>query len=742
MSPKAQNNRQKNKKRYRECLDVGSTVRKRFSQILLIQIERKSFLHTPCSISHFGGGPIIAHPMAASRASSALVGCRQCILLATAGRIGSPSDAPRMARNLCRNVQTIPRPLTALSLRRMVTPFHDLELQGSHCPRPRYFGSSTAKSAKKKSNNKAYSGSSMSAGDASAGPSRYPPLPEGWQAVIGIECHVQIKDKHKLFSTAELPTPSTPPNTLVTAFDAAHPGTLPTLNRSALRLAARTALSLNCQIHAESRFDRKHYFYSDLPAGYQITQKYMPLANNGQIKLLFDEGHLPSPEDEITVEIEQLQLEQDTAKSSYFDIGTTFRLDQASLADASNAEASPGAILHETDDDRVDRSFVDLNRAGAALMEIVSGPQMRTPEQAGAYVRKLQQLVRRIGASDGNMQEGSLRCDVNVSVNRIGEPFGTRCEVKNLNSVRFMMNAISFESHRQVKLLQQNGRVEQETRGYNESDGTTFRLRGKEDAPDYRYMPDPNLPPILLSEQQLHELRHGLPELPDARRARLVEQYGLSSRDINVLMRVGSEDERDGRIATQSLDTHAQQQTSSDAVDYFEQVATGRSAQTALNWIIHELMKGLNARNLPFKEWYLPAEYLGQLIDLVEDGQVTGTTAKTVIADLLSSAQSGHDGKTCLSLAAVRALAQSSSSPVFDLLKQRGLLALNTKKDLMPLVESAMERLPDEVAQVRKGNLKVAMRIVGQVMKDANGRANAKLVHQTILEQLGPTSAP
>ncbi|CBQ69742.1 related to PET112-putative glutamyl-tRNA(Gln)amidotransferase subunit B, mitochondrial precursor [Sporisorium reilianum SRZ2] len=625
-----------------------------------------------------------------------------------------------------------------VSLKRWPHAYHDLFKPLNQSTRS--FASTPTRAAKKKTKNKASSSSSATADDTSAGPSRYPPLPPGWQAVIGVECHIQIKDKHKLFSNAELPTPSTPPNTLVTAFDAAHPGTFPTLNRSALRLAARTALALNCKVHHESRFDRKHYFYSDLPAGYQITQKYAPLANDGLVKLSFDEGHLPSPEDEVTVAIEQLQLEQDTAKSSYFDTGTTSRFDQdAALADDNSADAAPKATLHEADDDRVGRSFVDLNRAGAGLMEIVSGPQMRTPEQAGAYVRKLQELVRRVGASDGNMQEGSLRCDVNVSVNRVGEPFGTRCEVKNLNSVRFMMNAISYESYRQVELIEQHGRVEQETRGYNESDGTTFRLRGKEDVPDYRYMPDPNLPPILLSEQQIQSLRDGLPELPDARRARLSEQYGLTSRDINVLMRVGSEDERDGRVALRVLEEDSGQQgQGTDAVEYFESVARGRSAQTALNWIIHELMKGLNARNLPFREWLLPANYLGQLIDLVESGQVTGTTAKAVIADLLSSAQAGRaSSNSAISLASLKGLAQSSPSPVLDLLKQNELLALSTREALLPLVESALERLPDEVAQVRKGNLKVAMRIVGQVMKDASGRADARLVHQTILEQLG-----
>ncbi|GAK66692.1 glutamyl-tRNA amidotransferase [Moesziomyces antarcticus] len=671
----------------------------------------------------------------APRCYALVSSCSRCRLAVPAHRQLSAAVPAAIAHVLPHDAGAAPGPS---SQRRPYTSSSSLPLSASQRPaspfplidgqQRRRFNATALTSAKKKAKSKA-SSSSAAADDQAAASSRYPPLPLGWQAVIGVECHVQIKDKHKLFSSAPLPTPSSPLNSLVTPFDAAHPGTFPTLNRSALRLAARTALALNCKVHGESRFDRKHYFYSDLPAGYQITQKYAPLANNGSVKLSFHDGHLPSPEDEVTVEIEQLQLEQDTAKSSYFDTGTTSRLDASRQ---SPADAVPEATLHEADDERVQRSFVDLNRAGAGLMEIVSGPQMRTPEQAGAYVRKLQELVRRVGASDGNMQEGSLRCDVNVSVNRVGEPFGTRCEVKNLNSARFMMNAISHEAHRQVQLLEQpGGRIEQETRGYNESNGTTFRLRGKEDAPDYRYMPDPNLPPVLLSEMQIQELRNGLPELPDAKRARLSKQYGLASRDINVLMRVGSEDDRDGRVVA-SIGEDGQ--ASSDAVEYFERVAEGRNAQTALNWIIHELMKGLNARNLPFRQWYLPAHYLGQLIDLVEAGQVTGTTAKAVIADVLSSASASS--ASVISLAELDRLAQTSTTPVFDLLQKQELLALATTQDLLPLVESAFRRLPDEVAQVRKGNLKVAMRIVGQVMKDANGRADAKLVHTTILQQL------
>ncbi|SNX87624.1 related to PET112 - putative glutamyl-tRNA(Gln)amidotransferase subunit B, mitochondrial precursor [Melanopsichium pennsylvanicum] len=672
--------------------------------------------------------------MVASRCTAISSACRRCLCSASSSSRASTSILAAPSALRARDVHSLTS--SSSSARRFaplltaVRPDRRLKSQGT--PGASFLGTSSVVLAKKK---KGKAKTSSTTSDEALPSSRYPPLPPGWHAVIGVECHIQLKSTHKLFSPlSPLPTPSTPPNTLVSAFDAAHPGTFPVLNRSSLRLAVLTALALNCTVHSESRFDRKHYFYSDLPAGYQITQKYAPLANDGQVKLSFDEGYLPSKEDEVVVKVEQLQLEQDTAKSSYFDTGVTSRFDESSEA-----------TLGESQDERVGRSFVDLNRAGSGLMEIVSGPQMRSPEQAGAYVRKLQELVRRVGASDGNMQEGSLRCDVNVSVNRIGEEFGTRCEVKNLNSVRFMMNAISYESHRQVRLLQEGGQVEQETRGYNESTGKTFRLRGKEGAPDYRYMPDPNLPPVLLSQQQVEKLREEMPELPDARRARLTGQYGLSARDVNVLMRVGSEDDREGRTQAsaqvESSDGGCDGKNS-DAVAYFETVANGRNPQTALNWIIHELMKGLNARNLPFRHHFLPPHYLGQLIDLVESSQVTGTTAKSVISDLLSSTLPSQNSKSTISLAKLEETAKTSDKPVSELLRKEGILALSTGQDLLPLVKAAMARLEDEVAQVRKGNVKVAMRIVGQVMKDANGRADAKLVHRTILELLeqAPTS--
>ncbi|CAO1615461.1 unnamed protein product [Sympodiomycopsis kandeliae] len=511
-------------------------------------------------------------------------------------------------------------------------------------------------------------------------------LPSGWRAVIGVECHAQIKAKTKLFSATPLPNLASEPNILVSPFDAAHPGTLPQLELGALAAAIRASLFLHCEVQPHSRFDRKHYFYPDLPPGYQITQKYEPLATNGYVKLTHSEGYLGEEEEEVKVEIEQLQLEQDTAKSSH-------------SASGDSAEASS--------------TFVDLNRAGVGLMEIVSGPQLRTPAQAGAYIRKLQELLRRVGASDGNMEEGSLRCDINVSVGKVGEPFGTRCEVKNVNGVRFVMNAIAYETQRQFRLLSQGKEVQQQTRAYNEQSGKTIFLRSKEDAPDYRYMPDPNLPPIAINDHILTEFRRRMPEHPDDQRRRLIETYDLSIRDTNVLMRVGLEDDRQNGSSTAQP---------GDAVKYFEEVAKNRNPQTAANWVMHELMKALNARGRPFDPKALQTSVLRELIDLVEEKKVTYTSAKSILPDLLAAANSSNP---------------ASKSPVLDLLTSRGLLAMsNDSTELVELCRSIIQDLPKEAEKVRAGNQKVIMRMVGEAMKRTKGRANAKAVNETLVELL------
>ncbi|THH30327.1 hypothetical protein EUX98_g3867 [Antrodiella citrinella] len=344
-------------------------------------------------------------------------------------------------------------------------------------------------------------------------------------------------------------------NYRVSPYDAAFPGTLPHLNRHCVELGVRTAIALNANVQYRSAFDRKHYFYSDLPSGYQITQHYAPFALGGIVNL---------PHAGKEVRLHQIQLEQDTGKST-FDI-------------------------------RRRLSSIDLNRAGTGLMEIVSEPDMRSPEEAG---------------DDGNMEQGSLRCDVNVSVHKPGQPFGTRCEIKNLNSVRFMMTAITSEVFRHIDLLDSGLSVPQETRGFDEQKAETFALRSKEDAPDYRYMPDPNLPPLLIDESYISRIRDKMPALPSATRSRL-QGMGLSARDAEVLMTVdvGREMGYDGELGQ-------------GAVAFFDQLAQGRDAKTAVNWLTHELLGQLALRHESFKDNVMSVTQLGELIDLVQSKKIT-----------------------------------------------------------------------------------------------------------------------
>lgn len=517
----------------------------------------------------------------------------------------------------------------------------------------------------------------------------YEPLPKGWEAVIGVEVHAQLKAKKKLFSHSHTPNDrvgqQSPENTCVAPFDAALPGTLPAIQSESVRLALKAGIALECEIGKTISFDRKHYFYPDLTSGYQISQKYAPLAKNGRLKLLFDDGHLSSPEDEVDVKIEQIQLEQDTAKS-----------------------------FHQISETAGSLTTIDLNRAGSALIEIVSGPDLRTPEQAGAYVRKLREILRKIGVSDGNMDEGSLRCDVNVSVHRTGEPWGVRCEVKNVNSVKFVMNAIVSEMHRQQKILSAGEQVEQETRGYNELDGSTIRLRSKEDAPDYRYMPDPNLPPLRIDPSFLQEIQEELPELPEVQRSRLMQQYGVGLRETNVLMRIGLDDDADVNTAGRT----------SDAVVYYEQIAQGRDGQMVMNWIIHELLKALNAQQKSFTQNPIKASDLGNLLDLVQDAKVTKATAKAFLSELIET-----EGGI------LTQFQQQNTNAVQACLESRNALALDSGDALMSICKEVVEGLPDAVEAVRSGNKKVMQRLVGEVMKRTKGRANAKVASQ-ILDDL------
>ncbi|KAH9977679.1 glutamyl-tRNA amidotransferase [Lactifluus volemus] len=452
----------------------------------------------------------------------------------------------------------------------------------------------------------------------------------GWQVIIGIEVHAQLKSREKLFSHAWSPDLGNTPNSHVSPYDAAFPGTLPHLNPTCVNLALRTAIAFQSNIQQKSTFDRKHYFYSDLPAGYQITQHYSPIARGGHVFL---------PQSDVSVRIEQIQLEQDTGKSMF--------------------------------EPRRQLSSIDLNRAGTGLMEIVSKPDIRSPEEAGEYVRTLQAVIRSVGASDGNMEQGSLRCDVNVSVNRPGQPPGTRCEIKNLNSVRFTIAAIGSEARRQIGILETSGSIHQETRGFNEDTGETFTLRSKEETPDYRYLPDPNLPPLLLTPEYIISIRNEMPALAHEIKERLA-RHGIAPQDVDVLMGIdaGKEVRFDG-------------QRSPGAVAYFEALIKGRNPKAVINWIIHELLGQLALRKKSFYENPVSLEQMGGLIDMVQNGIVTGSSGKLLLRHMLDH--------------------PSSKAPT-ELAENLGLLA-------------AITDMPEEADAVRRGVPNVINKLLGRSIR-------------------------
>ncbi|KAG5725686.1 Aspartyl/glutamyl-tRNA(Asn/Gln) amidotransferase subunit B [Termitomyces sp. T112] len=515
----------------------------------------------------------------------------------------------------------------------------------------------------------------------------------GWQVIIGIETHAQIKSRQKLFSESLTSDLGEAPNTHVSLFDAAFPGTLPSLNHKCVDLALRTAIALQCDIQTRSSFDRKHYFYSDLPSGYQITQQYAPIAVGGKLNISLPDATC------FDVRIKQLQLEQDTAKSTFHP--------------------------------RTQTSHLDLNRSGTGLMEIVSEPDLRSPEEAGAYVRALQAVLRAVGASDGNMEQGSLRCDINVSVNRVGRPPGTRCEIKNLNSVKFMMAAITHEIHRQRAILESApdidmATVPQETRGFDEHRFETYKLRSKEDAPDYRYMPDPNLGELVLSKERVQAIRDTLPELPWETRQRLETDFGLSERDVEVLLRVdsGREVQYDGEISG----------SSSSAVAYFDRLCVGynskegirRSPKAVVNWMTHELLGQLAARKESFKDNHISVEQMGELIDMVQEKTITGTSGKLLLRYMLANPSQAPTRQIATELQLISF--QASSDPA----------SCGTSlflPDLHTVCADAIAALPEEVASVRKGRKNVLNKIVGRVMKDTRGRADAPAV-KALLEKM------
>jgi aspartyl-tRNA(Asn)/glutamyl-tRNA(Gln) amidotransferase subunit B len=471
-----------------------------------------------------------------------------------------------------------------------------------------------------------------------------------WEVVVGLEVHAQVISRAKLFSGAATDF-GAPPNTQVSFVDAAFPGMLPVINRECVAQAVRTGLGLNAHINVVSRFDRKNYFYADLPAGYQISQYTRPIVGKGKITLDFPDGSSRE------VGITRLHLEQDAGKS-----------------------------LH---DQHPTLTFVDLNRSGVALMEIVSEPDMRSAEEAGAYLKKLRSILRYLGTCDGNMEEGSLRCDCNVSVRRPGEPFGTRCEIKNVNSIRYVMQAIEYESRRQVDLIEDGGTVDQETRLFDAGRGITRTMRSKEHAHDYRYFPDPDLLPLVLDPAWVEGLRKSLPELPDAKQARFIAAFKLSAYDAGVLV--------------------AEQATA----QYFETVAKGRDAKQAANWVMGDLFAALNRLGIGIEASPVSAASLGEMIDLIADGTISGRLAKDVFAAMVETGE--RPGR---------------------IVEERGLRQVTDTGAIESAIDAMLAANADKVAEYRSGKDKLYGFFVGQVMKATQGKANPAALNEILKKKL------
>ncbi len=472
-----------------------------------------------------------------------------------------------------------------------------------------------------------------------------------WEIVVGLEVHAQVISNAKLFSGAATAF-GAPPNTQVSFVDAAFPGMLPVINRFCVEQAVKTGLGLNATINQVSVFDRKNYFYADLPAGYQISQYTRPIVSNGRITIDLPDGKTKE------IGITRLHLEQDAGKS-----------------------------LH---DQHPSKTYVDLNRSGIALMEIVSEPDIRSPEEAGAYLKKLRSILRYLGTCDGNMEEGSLRCDANVSVRRPGEPYGTRCEIKNVNSIRYVMQAIEYEARRQVEVIESGGTVEQETRLFDASRGITRSMRSKEHAHDYRYFPDPDLLPLVLDPKWIEEIRAQMPELPDAKKERFVRDYKLSPYDAGVLV------------------------AERESADFFEEVAKGRKdPKLAANWVIVELFGALNRLGLDITKSPVSAKQLAGLLDLIENNTISGRIAKDVFALMI---ETGKDAAT--------------------IVEERGLKQVTDTGAIEAAIDKVMADNAAKVAEYRGGKQQLFGWFVGQVMKATGGKANPSMVNELLRKKL------
>jgi aspartyl-tRNA(Asn)/glutamyl-tRNA(Gln) amidotransferase subunit B len=473
-----------------------------------------------------------------------------------------------------------------------------------------------------------------------------------WEMVIGLEVHAQVTSKAKLFSGASA-TYGGEPNHHVSLVDAAMPGMLPVINGYCVEQAVRTGLGLKAQVNLRSVFDRKNYFYADLPQGYQISQYLQPIVGTGKLLLDMPDGSTRE------IGITRLHLEQDAGKSQH--------------------DQSP----RET--------FVDLNRSGVALMEIVSEPDMRNAEEASLYLKKLRTILRYLGTCDGNMDEGSMRADVNVSVRKPGGPLGTRCEIKNVNSMRFVMQAIEYEARRQIEILEEGGSIAQETRLFDTGKGVTRSMRSKEEAHDYRYFPDPDLLPLEFEQAWVDGIKATLPELPDEKKARFIEKLGLSPYDAAVLV------------------------AEKESADFYEKVAKGRDGKLTANWVIGDYFGFLNKSGQSMADFVITPEKLGGLIDLIADNTISNRLAKDVFALMVET------GKDALAI-----------------VDEKGMRQVTDTGAIEKVIDEVMAANADKVAEYRSGKDKLFGFFVGQTMKLSGGKANPAAVNDLLKKKLAP----
>jgi len=473
-----------------------------------------------------------------------------------------------------------------------------------------------------------------------------------WEVVMGLEVHAQVLSKSKLFSGAANDFGGEPNNN-VSLVDAAMPGMLPVINGYCVEQAIKTGLGLNAEINLRSIFDRKNYFYPDLPAGYQISQYLHPIVGKGHLTI-----DLPNGQSRI-IRIGRLHLEQDAGKS-----------------------------IH---DQHPRKTYVDLNRAGIALMEIVSEPDLRTAEEVAAYLKKLRSIMRYLNTCDGNMEQGSMRCDINVSVRHQGQPLGTRCEIKNVNSIRFAQQAIDYEAHRQIGILEDGGKIDQETRLFDANKGVTRTMRSKEHAPDYRYFPDPDLMPLILDPAEVKRIRDSLIELPDAKKQRFMQQYGLSAYDADILV------------------------SEQEIAEYYEKLAKVKNRDTKLsaNWLSGELFGYLNKIGKTIAQSPITADHLGGLVDLISEGVLSGKMAKEVFVEMTETGKSPQ-----------------------QIVEERGLKQVTDTSAINEVIKTVLQQNADKVAEYKAGKDKLFGFFVGQVMKSSSGKANPSILNELLKKAL------